>query len=232
MKAFCRVVVIVLFVLLSSAYAEAPLPDQKEFMPESGKGRVVIVVSGTTGTYHYQTYAKHLAEQGYYAVLVDSNDFWKKEDGGGKDLLRGVIERAQQSSKALPGKVAVIGFSLGGGVSLNFATKMPDLVSAVVVNYPLTNFIKNPKDYVSKFKVPTLMIAGGHDTFKNCCRIEKAHELDDAARAYDGNAMFKLVVYPGAEHAFDIISEKAYRMSDADDAFHRALDFLRERMGT
>ncbi len=231
MRVICRVIVIVFLVCMSRAYAETPLPDQQEYVPENEKGQVVIVVSGNSGPNQYHPYAKHLAEQGYYTVLVDSNDFWKKEHGGGKDLLKGVIVRAQQSSHALPGKAAVIGFSLGGGVSLNFATKMPDLVSAVVVYYPLTSFIKDPEAYVSKFEVPTLMLAGGRDNYKSCCMIEKAHELNNAAKAYDGNAMFQLVEYPFAEHGFSISSEKGYRKSDADDAFQRTLDYLHQHMG-
>jgi dienelactone hydrolase len=126
-----RVIAIMLFVFLSRAYADAPLPSQKEYEPRNGKGRVVVVVSGQTGPGNYVPYAKDLAEKGYYAVLVDGNDFWIK-GGGGEALLKGVITRAQQSPHALPGKVAVIGFSLGGASSLTYAARMEELVSAVV----------------------------------------------------------------------------------------------------
>jgi dienelactone hydrolase len=94
----------------------------KEFVPPNGKGRVIVVVTGQTGPPNYAYYAKDMAAQGYYTVLVNGNDFWKKEfwkeefwrEGTGSALLRGVIARAQQSPHALPGKAAVIGFSLGG----------------------------------------------------------------------------------------------------------------------
>ena len=117
------------------------------------------------------TLAKDFAEQGYYAVLVDGNDFWIKggggeiKGGGGEALLKGVITRSQQSPHALPGKVAVVGFSLGGASTLTYATRMPELVSAVVVCYPRTDYITNPDNFVSKIKVPTLMLAGGRDTY-------------------------------------------------------------------
>jgi len=62
MKTMCRLIVVLIFVLLNNAYAETPLPEQKEYLPESGKGRVLIVVSGSTGLYHYQPLAKHFAK--------------------------------------------------------------------------------------------------------------------------------------------------------------------------
>lgn len=231
MKTKCLVIAITLFAFLTQAYADAPLPPQKEYAPENGKGRVVLVVSGQQGPAKYENFAKSLAELGYYAVLVDSNDFWNKEDGGGKVLLQGVIAQAQQSAHALPGKAAVIGFSLGGGVSLNFATKMKDLVCAVVVYYPATSHIKNPDSFVSKIEVPTLMLAAGRDTYQDCCVIENARKLDKAAKALNGNSMFKVVEYPYADHAFAISSEKAYREDDSKDAFRRAIDHIRQYCG-
>lgn len=232
MRTLSRMLVFVLFVCLSTAYGGAsPLPDQQEYMPEKGKGRVVVVISGHAGTSTYQPYAKNLAEQGFYVILVDSNDFWQKEKGVGKDLLRGVITTAQQSPHALPGKAAVIGFSLGGGVALNFATKMPDLLSAVVLLYPFTSHINKPGAYVTKFEVPTLLLAGGRDTYENCCTIEKARELNDAAKAFDGNAKLQVVEYPSADHGFAIASRKTYIKSDADDALNKTIEYINKYMG-
>ncbi len=54
----------------------------------------------------------------------------------------------------------MVGFSMGGGATLSYATQMPELVSAVVVYYPVTYDITNPDNFVSKIKVPTLMFAG------------------------------------------------------------------------
>lgn len=78
MSAVCRVIAIVLCVCLGRAYAEDALPSQKEYEPPNGKGRAVVVISGQTGPGNYAYYASDLAEKGYYAVLVDGNDFWIK----------------------------------------------------------------------------------------------------------------------------------------------------------
>jgi dienelactone hydrolase len=237
MRINCRVIALMLFVFLGGACAVAPLPSQKEYEPPKGKGRVVVVVSGQTGPGNYAYVAEDLAEQGYYAVLVDGNDFWIKggrgemKGGGGESLLKGVITRSQQSPHALPGKVAVVGFSLGGASTLTYATRMPELVSAVVVYYPATYYITNPDDFVSKIQVPTLMFAGGRDTYKNCCRIETARKLADAAKKSEGKVMLEVFEYPYAEHGFTIKSIKAWSPTDADDAFRRTLSHLRQYSG-
>jgi dienelactone hydrolase len=224
-------VVIMLFVFLGQAYAAAPLPFQKEYEPPKGKGRVVVVVSGRSGPDNYAYIAEDLAQQGYYAVLVDGNDFPYIKRSSGEDLLRGVITRAQQSPHALPGKVSVVGFSLGGGFALASATRMPELVCAVVVYYPFTSYITNPDDFVSKIKVPTLMFAGGLDTHKNCCLIETARKLADAAKKSEGKVTLEVFEYPNAKHGFIVKSSGAWAPMDAADAFRRALSHLRQYFG-
>jgi dienelactone hydrolase len=230
MRVVGRVFATMLFICLSRAYAEEPLPSQKEYEPPNGIGRVVVVVSGQTGPGNYVGFAKDIAEQGYFAVLVDGNDFWVK-DGDRETLLQGVITRAQQSPHALPGKVAVIGFSLGGASSLTYATRIPDLVSAVVAYYPATYYITDPSDFVSRIKVPTLILAGGYDTYKNCCLIETARKLAGAAKASGGKRTLEVVEYPYAGHGFTIRSTRAWRTSDAADAFRLTLAHLRQYSG-
>jgi dienelactone hydrolase len=230
MRINCRVIAIMLFVFLGRASADAPLPSQKEYEPPKGKGRVVVVLSGHSGPDNYAYVAEDFAEQGYYAVLVDGNDFWV-QSGGSEARLKGVITRSQQSPHALPGKVAVVGFSRGGASTLTYATRMPELVSAAVVYYPATQHITNPDNFVSKIKVPTLMFAGGRDTYKNCCRIETARKLADAAKKSEGKVMLEVFEYPYAQHGFIIKSSKAWLPTDAADAFRRTLNHLRQYSG-
>lgn len=230
MRINCRVIAIMLFVFLGQGCAGALLPSQKEYEAPKGKGRVVVVVSGHSGPGNYAYVANDLAEQGYYAVLVDGNDFWVKS-GGSEALLKGVITRSQQSPHALPGKVAVVGFSRGGASALTYATGMPELVSAVVVYYPGTQHITNPDNFVSKIKVPTLMFAGGRDTYKDCCRIETARKLADAAKKSEGKVMLEVFEYPYAHHGWTIRSSPSYREDYTADGFRRTLDHLRQNSG-
>ena len=230
MRRNCRVFAIMLFVFLGWACAGLPLPSQKEYEPPTGKGRVVVVISGHSGPGNYAYVANDFAEQGYYVVLVDGNDFWGMR-GGSEALLKGVLTRAQQSPHALPGKVAVIGFSRGGAPSLTYATRMPELVSAVVVSYPSTRHITNAEAFVAQIKVPTLMFAGGRDTYKNCCLFETVRKLSSAANKCGGKVLLEVVEYPEAHHGWTVRSSGAYREDYTSDGFHRTLDHLRQHAG-
>lgn len=83
-------------------------PAQTAYAPASERAPVVVLISGQTGPASYQTYASEVARLGN---------------------LRKTIERAQRSPNAVPGRTAVIGFFLGGGGALAYATTLPDLLS-------------------------------------------------------------------------------------------------------
>ena len=173
MRALLRSLLLLLACIAFGAHADDAGPPQKEYVPKAGSGRIVVVVSGQTGASNYTSISQDFADAGYYTVLVDGNDLWIK-GGGGNALLQGVIAKAQASPHAVAGKVGVVAFSLGGAVGLTYATRLPDQVATVIVMYPLTNFIKDPADFVGKIKVPVLMLAGTSDTYKNCCVDRKS----------------------------------------------------------
>ena len=226
MRALLRSLLLLLACIAFGARADDAGPPQKEYVPKSGTGRVVVVVSGQTGASNYTSISQDFADAGYYTVLVDGNDLWIK-GGGGNALLQGVIAKAQASPHAVAGKVGVVAFSLGGAVGLTYAARLPDQVATVVVMYPLTNFIQNPTDFVGKIKVPVLMLAGTADTYKSCCVIEKARELADAAKANpDVAPLFVLHEYPGADHGFNM--NTSHQRALVADSRDRAIAQLRQ----
>jgi dienelactone hydrolase len=206
-------------------------PTQTAYAPEQGAAPVVIVISGSTGPDTYQDYAADVADLGYYAVLLTGREMLNPGVDGVANL-RAAIVRAQHSPHALPGKVAVIGFSLGGGAALANAAGMSELVSMVVAYYPFTSFKAGPASLVRNFKVPVLLLAAERDRYKNCCLIESAHAMADAAKA--SGIKFELVVYPLASHGFNHVTAatgepaKAYRADDAADAWRRTVEMLRQ----
>lgn len=207
-----------------SIWAADGLLAQKEYEPKGGKGRVVVLVSGQSGPTNYADLAKSIADEGYYVVLVDGNDFWLK-GGAGEGLLKGVIQRAQASPYASAGKVGVVGCSLGGGSALAYAARMPSLVGAVVAHYPLTNFITDAPAFVGKIRVPSLLLAGTFDTYKNCCTIEKARELDSAAKGGPEPRLLTVHEYPGVDHGFSTDTTK--RRDIKADSLRRTSEHLR-----
>ncbi len=204
---------------------------QTGYSPDNGSGPVIIVISGQTGPASYQPYAAELARLGYYTVLVAGKDILNPELTGPANLTK-TIERALQSPSAVKGKVAVIGFSLGGGGTLYNAANMPNLVSMVVAYYPYTKTWANKIDaLVSRFKVPVLVLAAQRDRHKECCVIETAQAMKIAAKAK--GVGFELVVYPEATHGFNLKTGAggepmgAYRGDDDLDAWRRTVDMLK-----
>jgi dienelactone hydrolase len=197
---------------------------QEEFPPPQGKGRVVVVLSGQTGPVHYATVTRDIAKLGYDAVLFDSNTMAGTNGAG----VRAAIEKAQQMPHALPGKVALVGFSLGGGLALGYGTHWPDLVVGTVVWYPLTSTIHNPTGFARGLKVPVLMFAGENDDYRGCCLIKAARDLATAASA--SGAQFELVTYPHTNH--DFVPGGAFPNSTSySDALQRTAARLRQYLG-
>jgi pimeloyl-ACP methyl ester carboxylesterase len=214
--------------VIGPASAQTKTLFQREFDPPGGKGRPVVFISGHAGPNNYLKLAADLAGHGFFIVLVDSNELWVKE--GGDPLLRDLLKRVQASPKAIPGKVGVVGSSLGGGVALAFATRMPDLVAGIVTTYPYTTFIKDVDGLVARTKVPTLILAAGRDTYQSCCLIDMARNIAAASKNKQSPPMFELVEYPHAQHGFNLPGQ-ASRTDDAADAMDRTVKYLRKAFG-
>jgi len=212
---------------IACALAFAPLafadPTQTVYLPKQ-PGPVAVVISGASSSLYglYHDFTKAFADKGYYAVLLYGNEILKRE--GGREALGIALARARQAPEAVPGKAAVIGFSLGGGAALAFATSMPDAVSVVIAWYPSSSFITDPERFAARVQVPTLVLQGEADRYNNCCIVERVRAIEAAARSR--GAPFELVVYPGAEHGFNLRSSSAYVRRDADDSWRRALEML------
>ena len=214
-------------VVVGLAFLCAPISAaraQAEFPPPQGKGPVVVVISGQGGAARYQPAAQQVAALGYDAILVDGNDM----EGSHGQALKTVVQQAQNAAHGRPGKVGVVGFSLGGGESLAYASRWPDLVSVVVVWYPATSGIHDPAALARGIKVPVLMFAGESDTYKSCCLIGTARALEAAASAQ--HAPLELVTYPRTEHDF-IFPGRQYNATATSDSWQRARIMLGQYLG-
>ncbi len=222
-KSLFRFVSAAAALLASAAFASTAIA-QEEIAPPQGKGRVVVFVSGMAGPKHDKALAEDIAALGYDVVVYDG----RKMDAGQGEALRAAIQQAQQMPHALPGKVAVVGVSLGGGYSLGFASRWPDLVAQVIVWYPATVFLKRMPGFIARVRVPVLMLAGESDNFENCCLISTARSL--AADASVVKAPFELVTYPGVNHDF-IPGGMNYNPAAYKDAFDRTAARLKTAFG-
>jgi dienelactone hydrolase len=223
MNVFERLAAIV--AVLTGLTAASVAHAQQEFPPPQGKGRVVVLASGTSGPAHYTTVAREIAELGYDVVLYDGNQML----GTHGDGVKADILEAQRMPHALPGKVALVGFSLGGGMFLYFATQWPDLVSGAVLWYPENNFIHDVPGFASRLKVPLLVFVGAKDHYRNgCCTAEIDRALAAASAA--AGKPFELIVYPDADHDF-VKGGDHYNPKHYADAFKRTAEGLKVYLG-
>lgn len=189
----------------------------------SGKGPAVILLSGVSGTQPYRWYAMDVAKLGYTAILVAGKDVSIHEKDSAENL-RKTIEEAKADSRVLRGKVVVIGFSLGGGGALAHAALLKEAVAGVIAYYPnITSPNFDARDAGARIAVPTLILAGEMDTYRNCCLIESMRKFE--AGALSANAAFELVAYPDANHGFNL-DGRSFRSDVAGDAWKRTKAFL------
>jgi dienelactone hydrolase len=194
--------------------AGAAAQAQTEYLPPSGKGPVVVVISGQLGPAYYDISARKIAGWGYDVTLLDGNAM-----RGRGPALRAAIQKAQSSSHALPGKVAVVGFSLGGGVALAFASRWSVLVATVVAWYPATKFIRDVQSFAGGITVPVLMFVGEQDHYENCCLADTAKALASASSA--AGSPLEVIIYPGAGHDF-ISLGRTFDAQASSDSWQRA----------
>lgn len=194
---------------------------QQEFPPPQGKGRVVVLSSGMSGPAHYTEVAREISKLGYDVVLFDGN----AEEGTHGDGVKSAIQQAMGMPHALPGKVALVGFSLGGGMSLYYGSQWPDQVAGVVAWYPANAFIRDESGFARRLQTPIVAFAGGKDKFRNgCCTAAKDYALQSAAKA--AGKSFDLTVYPDAKHDF-VKGGGNYNAGAYADAFQRTAEALK-----
>ena len=216
-------------VMAGSATALAQTPSMETFAPPGSGGPIVVIASGNSGPGLYRDFSAALAARGYFVVLVDGRDISiRPNDPGGKDgaaNLRRVLATAQTAEKAIPGKAALIGLSIGGIGVLGYGAPLKEQVSAVVLFYPALTFVgAELRPMAAAMQVPTLVFAGGADRFNDCCLLETMRALESAPKAVP----FELMVYPEAGHGFNLhaTAPLVLRQQDADDAWTRMLTFL------
>jgi len=117
-------------------------------------------------------------------------------------------------------KVGVVGWCMGGGLSLSTAAHHADLIGAAVVFYgrPLT-----ASDTV-KLKVPVLGLYADHD---QSIPLEAVRAFE--AEMKKQNVPHEVHIYPGTSHAFfNDARPQIYQAEAAEDAWQKTLAWFRK----
>jgi dipeptidyl aminopeptidase/acylaminoacyl peptidase len=238
-----------------SAFVYAPYNAER-----NGKNAAIVYIHGGPTAQTQNGFIKniqYLANQGFFVIspnyrgstgygkeFEDANRF----DMGGGDL-EDVISAAEWLKKTGyidPKKIAVMGGSYGGYLSMMAVTKAPDLWAAGVPIVPFVNWFteienedpllrqydiatmgdpmkdkarlqeRSPIYFVDHVKAPLLLLAGGNDPR---CPHTEAEQMADAIKKRGG--VVELKVYENEGHGFAKIENQI-------DAITRVADFLKK----
>lgn len=191
--------------------AQGADPAYRLFRPEGpGPHPAVIFAPGCSGfspTFApkvYERAAERLRAQGYLVAFADY--FGRRGVTGcasgaitpadaGKDVVAAALWLKSQSSVD-PARIGVIGWSFGGGavlVALGEPGGKQLGFSRAVVYYPVCRNVRGWKS-----ETPVLMLLAGDDD------VAPAKACQEAAHGSTKPDAVKIVVYPGAQHGFDV----------------------------
>jgi dipeptidyl aminopeptidase/acylaminoacyl peptidase len=238
-----------------SAFVYVPYNAEK-----NGKNAAIVLIHGGPTAQAINSFSRsiqYLVNQGFFVIAPNyrgSTGYGKefedanRYDMGGRDL-EDVISAAEWIKKTGfidPKKVAVMGGSYGGYLTMMAVTKAPDLWAAGVPIVPFVNWFteienedpalreydmatmgdpmkdkerlkeRSPINFVDQIKAPLLLLAGGNDP--RCPRTE-AEQVAQAVKKRGGVAELK--VYENEGHGFAKIENQI-------DAYTRVAEFLKK----
>jgi carboxymethylenebutenolidase len=204
--------------------------------PESGTGPGVVVIQEWWGLVpHIEDIVERFAKAGFAAIAPDlyHGQTTTSPDEAGRMLMELDLARAENEiagagaylvgrPECTSKKFGVIGFCMGGALAQHEATVNPDNVSAAVSFYGGFKKVATPWD---DLQAPILLIYGEKD---QGVPAEKGRELEQTLR--EKGKQVELMIYPGANHAFMNDTGPNYKPDAAQDAWQRAVDFLRKHV--
>jgi carboxymethylenebutenolidase len=217
-----------------------------------GPFSAVVIVHEIHGlTEHIRDVARRFAAAGYVGLALD---LYSRE---GPPTLEALKDQAARNAfvSALPDRrvvgdvqaavaflrtrpevrrdrLGVVGFCMGGTVTLLSACHTPDLAAAVVfyggrlIYKEITeNKPASPVELVGHIRCPILCLYGGADASVPLPDIERLRDTLETHRK-----TFEFKIYPGASHAFFNDAREFYRPDEARDAWQRTLTFLEKHL--
>ena len=227
-------------------------------MARNGQNAAIVYIHGgpTAQTMNsFNRFVQYAANQGYMVLAPNyrgSTGYGKEfqqanlfDMGGGdlQDVLAGV-DWIKQTGHLDPKKIAVMGGSYGGYLSMMAVTKAPEVWAAGVPIVPFVNWfteienedpvlqqsdlatmgdvVKNkalyedrsPINFIDQIKAPLLLLAGGHDPR---CPKSETEQVVEAIKKRGGTVDSK--IYENEGHGFA-------RVENQIDAYKRVADFL------
>lgn len=204
--------------------------------PQQGSGPGVVVIQEWWGLVdHIKDVCERFAAEGFVALAPDlyHGKTTKSPDEAGKLMMALRIDEAERDLSAAidylitedstaSEKVGVVGFCMGGALSLYAATKNHH-VGACVVFYGIH---PNVKPDLPNLEAPVLGLYAENDGFVTPAVV---HDLESQLKALGKQSEFK--IYPDTDHAFfNDTRLEVYNAEAATDAWQRTIEFLRQHL--
>lgn len=208
--------------------------------PEAGAGLGLIVIQEWWGLVpHIEDVCERFAAEGFTALAPDLYRGAKttEPDEAGKYLMSLNLERAakdmsgavdflQGSDRVRGDGVGVVGYCMGGGLTLMLACQRPDAVKAAVPYYGFIPWESAQPDWTSLQASVQGHYAGEDEFFSE----EKARELESMLQGLGKDVDFHY--YEGAQHAFfNDTRPEVYDEHASSTAWVRTLEFFRAKLG-
>ena len=207
-----------------------------------GPHAVVVFIHGRSGlNERVQAQARRLAGRGFAVLAPDyhTGRFIAENPIDHDPATEKDVERGLDFLKTVPGvrvdKVAVVGLSRGGYHAALLAVRRPE-VAGMVGYYPHLASPNAPEPVqvyrympeVEDWKVPTLLMVGDQDH-----QLRREQVVRVAERLKERGVAVELVVYPGAQRAFDFRRNMRTVGDDLarEDALNRTVRFLNRVLG-
>ena len=206
-------------------------------IPEKGNGPGVVVIQEWWGLVdHIKDVCDRFAAEGFVALAPDlyHGKTAKSPDEAGKLMMALRIDEAEKDLSAAveylstldattSEKSGVVGFCMGGALSLYTATKNPNIGACVVF------YGGHPKVQpdLPNLHAPVLGLYAGKDGFVTPALV---HELESQLKSL--GKQIEVRMYPDADHAFfNDTRPEVYNAEASADAWQRTIEFLRRHLG-
>ena len=208
-----------------------------EAVPQQGGGPGVVVIQEWWGLVdHIKDVSDRFAAAGFVALAPDlyHGKTTKSPDEAGKLMmalrideaekeLSGAVDYLLKHDAVTSKRIGVVGFCMGGALSLYTATKNANIGAAVVFygGHPKV------KPDLPNLHAPVLGLYAEKDGFVT---PQLVRDLESKLKAL--GKQIEVVMYPGTDHAFFNDSRpEVYNEKAAADAWQRTVDFLHKHLG-
>jgi dienelactone hydrolase len=226
----------------------SPLPLQGYLRQANGRGPspAVVLLHGCNGNWKRldERWGKRIASWGYVTLTIDSfgpRGIKDTCDSGAPvdlafDAYRALNFLVQQPFVD-PARVAALGFAQGGWLALTSVERGPIELSSPNKFRAAVAFYPPCLGFKGNMTVPILILIGERDDWTPAVECRNMVDgRDDWGISRQGNKgiAMKLVVFPGAYHAFDVADLQApteflgHRLEFNRPATEQSIDALRE----